>query len=207
MLNNYNIDNFGVVHQTEFATISYNPEYIAERYFKYPEKCVNMSYLRMGYLIGSIGHIPKSILDVGYGSGDFLKVCQNIIPKCYGYDITTLPPPDGAKLVTSIYTNHYEVISFFDVLEHFENINDIKNLKCSYLYISLPWCHYHNDEWFEKWKHRRINEHLHHFNEKSLTNFIESLGYKRINFSEIEDTIRKDTNCDKNILSAVFEKL
>jgi hypothetical protein len=164
-----------------------------------------MGYLRLGYLIGSLGHIPKSILDVGYGSGDFLKVCKEIIPNCYGHDITSILPPEGTILVNSIYEDYYEVISFFDVLEHFENIYDIKKLKCSYLLISLPWCHNHSDEWFENWKHRRPNEHLHHFNEVSLTNFLNEIGYSRINFTNIEDTIRKNNQNEFNILTAVFK--
>ena len=207
MLENYKIDKNGVIHQLDYKIIEYNPEYIEQRYYQYPEKCVNMGYLRLGYLIGSLGRIPDSILDVGYGSGDFLKVCREIIPDCYGYDITTLPPPEGTKLVTSIYENYYEVVSFFDVLEHFEDINEIKKLNCSYLFISLPWCHNHSDEWFKNWKHRRPNEHLHHFNENSLNEFLKEIGYVKISSTKIEDTIRKSDQKDPNILSAIYKKI
>jgi hypothetical protein len=207
MLENYKIDKNGVIHQLDYKIIEYNPEYIEKRYYQYPEKCVNMGYLRLGYLIGSLGHIPTSILDVGYGSGDFLKVCKEIIPDCYGYDITTIPPPEGVKLVTSIYENYYEVISFFDVLEHFEDINEIKKLNCSYIFISLPWCHNHSDEWFKDWKHRRPNEHLHHFNENSLDEFLKEIGYIKISATNIEDTIRKTDQKDPNILSAIYKKI
>jgi hypothetical protein len=41
----------------------------------------------LGYIIGSIGHIPESILDIGYGNGGFLKVCS-LIPNRGGVDIT-----------------------------------------------------------------------------------------------------------------------
>jgi hypothetical protein len=205
MLDGYNIDKNGVIKQSTYDIIEYNPDYIKTRYLTYPEKCVQMGYLRLGYIIGSIGRIPDSILDVGYGSGDFLKVCTNIVPKCFGFDITNLPPPDNVIGVDSIYNNKYDVITFFDVLEHFENIYDITKLQCNYIVISLPWCHYYSDEWFKNWKHRRPNEHLYHFNEKSLINFFNEIGYECLNYSEIEDTIRKTPEI-KNILSAVFKK-
>jgi hypothetical protein len=41
-----------------------------------------------------------------------------------------------------------------------EDIEFVKDLKCHYVCISLPWCHYFSDEWFETWKHRKPNEHL-----------------------------------------------
>jgi hypothetical protein len=203
MLDNYKVDECGVIHQQNFNTITYDADYIKNSYYKYP-KSLSMGYLRLGYLIGSIGHIPTSILDVGYGSGDFLKVCKEIIPECYGYDITTLPPPEGTKQVTSLTDKHYDVVTFFDVLEHFKDIYEICNIKCNYICISLPWCHYYSDEWFTNWKHRRPNEHLHHFNDKSLISFFKKIGFNYLNFTEIEDTIRKGEN--KNILTAVFKK-
>jgi len=203
MIDNYETDECGIIHQQNFNVITYDVDYIKNSYYKYP-KTLSMGYLRLGYLIGSIGHIPTSILDVGYGSGDFLKVCKEIIPECYGYDITTLPPPEGTKQVTSLIDRHYDVVSFFDVLEHFEDIYEICSIKCNYVYISLPWCHYHSDEWFSNWKHRKPNEHLHHFNDKSLISFFKKIGFSCLNFSEIEDTIRKGEN--KNILTAVFKK-
>jgi len=206
MLDNYELLENGVIKQRDYSIIEYNPEYIQTRYITYPEKCIQMAHLRLGYLIGSIGHIPESVLDVGYGSGEFIGVCSEIVPNCYGFDITTLPPPKNVKQVSDIYSNYYEVVTFFDVLEHFENIYDIQKLNCKYVGISLPWCHYFSDEWFQNWKHRRPNEHLYHFNHISLVNFFQEIGYTCLNFNNIEDTIRKSTS-DQNILTAVFKKV
>lgn len=204
MINNYHYDSEGVIHQTEFNIITYNAEYINTRYPAYKEKCINMGYLRLGYIVGSLGFIPKSILDVGYGAGDFLSACTNIIPHCYGFDVTGMPAPQGVTVVESLYDKHYDVVTFFDVLEHFPDINEIQSLDTKYIVVSLPWCHYYNDEWFTNWKHRRPNEHLHHFNETSLISFFQKHNYSCLNYSNIEDSIRQGS--PKNILTATFKR-
>ena len=89
MLDNYSKNVDGVVYQVDKNHIGYDKEYVNTRYVKYGELPTYMGYLRLGNIIGSIGGVPESILDVGYGDGSFLKVCENIIPDCYGYDITT----------------------------------------------------------------------------------------------------------------------
>ena len=56
------------------------------------------------------------------------------------------------------------------------------------------------------WKHRKPNEHLFHFDENSLKNFMNSCGYKLIEISNIEDEVR--TRYDKdlpNILTGIFK--
>jgi hypothetical protein len=157
--------------------------------------------------LGNIQTTPKSILDVGYGNGSFLKACQNIIHNCYGFDISDYPIPDKVSRVEDIYSSHYDVVTFFDSLEHFDDIYEIKKLQCNYVMISVPWCHYLSDDWFQSWKHRRPNEHLWHFNDDSITNFFNELGYERIYCSNVEDTIRKDPNINiENILTCIFKK-
>lgn len=205
MLENYKELPNGVIKQSVINKRKYDTEYIEKSYNTYGELGVRMSYLRYGFIIGSIGHIPNSILDVGYGNGDFLSVCKNTINKCYGYDISGYKLPEGCLLSESIEIE-VDVVTFFDSLEHFEDISFVKKLKTKYVVISVPWCHNFSDEWFSKWKHLRPNEHLFHFSEKSLINFMNENEYELINYNNIEDIIRKNTNNDKNILTAVFKK-
>jgi hypothetical protein len=150
-----------------------------------------------------------SLLDVGYGNGDFLKIGSKIIPHCTGSDIApAYPLPNQIKTTNDIYRDKYDVVCFFDSLEHFDDIYEIKKLNTKYIYIAVPLCHYISDEWFKNWKHRRENEHLWHFNLESLTAFFADIGYKILNHSHLEDIIR--TRYDKNlpnILSAVFKKI
>jgi hypothetical protein len=208
MIENYKILKNGVIKQINFVNKiqEYNSNYINDRYNQYGEKGPQMAGLRLGYLIGILGKLPKSLLDVGYGNGDFLKVCQQGIEKCYGNDVSGYPIPEGVTFVENIFDKHYDVITMFDVLEHFENINFIKDLSCNYFYVSLPWCHNFSDEWFFNWKHRRPDEHLWHFSLPSITKFFNEMGYELLTHSNIEDVIRKPIDENENILTCIFKK-
>lgn len=204
MLENYEKDHNGVIKQINREPFHYDLEYVNKRYNTYSTNDI-MSHLRLGYLIGSIGREPKSILDVGYGNGAFLKLASEKF-KCYGHDISNYPTPDNVEFVGDIFNKQFDVICFFDVLEHYPDIYFIKDLQCNYIIISLPECHYFSDEWFENWKHRRPHEHLWHFNKHSLISFFNNNGYDCINISNIEDFIRKTNLPYSNILSGVFKK-
>jgi len=206
MIENYEVFPCGVIKQITKKSFNYGYEY-SNKYNQLGELGIQMSYLRLGYIIGSIGHIPNNILDVGYGNGDFLKISSNVISNCYGSDVTRdYPIPDNCTFVNDIYETDYEVVCFFDVLEHFENIYDIKKLKAKYIIDSLPNCHNFSDDWFYNWKHRKPNEHLWHFNEKSLILFMKEIGYDLINTCSIEDVIRKHGHDYSNILTGIFKK-
>jgi len=203
-MDNYETLDNGIIKQKKINKISYDYNYSSD-YNKYGEKSNYLAYLRLGIVIGSFNNIPKSILDIGYGNGDFLKACTNIIPKCYGYDISTYPVPDKVIRIDNIFDKHYDIVTFFDSLEHFEDINFINKLNCDYILITLPWCHNYSNEWFKNWYHRKENEHLYHFNKEALINFFNEQGYDNISITNFEDTIRKRDN-DKNILCGVFKK-
>jgi len=205
MLNNYIKDKLGVIHQVESKTYDYNLDYVNNSYNTYGDLPKLISYLRLGNIIGSMGKYPKSILDVGYGNGDFLKLCSEVIPKCYGNDISGYPIPENCEFVDNIFQKEYDVITFFDVLEHFDDINIVSKLRCNYLVVSVPWCHYFSDEWFENWKHRREDIHLHHFNDVALVNFMRFHNFKCISLTNVEDIIRKPIDDNSNILTGVFK--
>ena len=207
MLDNYEKFKNGLIKQKNFFKHKkeYNIDYIKQRYDVYKELSINMSYLRLGYLIGSLDKVPTSILDVGFGNGDFLNAAKAKIQNCFGFEVNEYIVPNGCVCVDDIYKDSYDVVCFFDVLEHFEDIYEIKKLNTKYIYISVPECHYNSDEWFLNWKHRRPDEHLWHFNLSSLTNFMNEIGYHLVNFSNVEDCIRVPTDNQTNILSAVFK--
>jgi hypothetical protein len=145
-----------------------NEEYVEKRYDSYGELTNYMSHLRLGYVFGVVKEKINSILDVGYGNGSFLKVCKKTIPNCYGHDVTNYKLPEGVEFVNNWIESETDVTTFFDVIEHLDDPYIVKNLKTKYIIISVPWCHYESDEWFENWKHRRPNEHLWHFNGSSM---------------------------------------
>jgi hypothetical protein len=207
-LSNYTTLDNGIIKQQIVNKIEYNCEY-SNKYNNYGERANYLSYLRLGVLLGGINKIPNSILDVGYGNGAFLNASKNIIKNCSGFDISGFPLSDDISIENSITEKHFDVICFFDSLEHFDDINIIGKLKCDYVFISVPWCHYLSDQWFLNWYHRRPNEHLWHFNDKSLIKFFNENGFECIYQSNFEDTIRKNSTCNgyPNILSAIFKKI
>lgn len=208
MINNYEITEDGIIKQINITPFNYDIDYSDSRYSIFNDRG-NILNLRLGYIIGSIGKIPHSLMDVGYGNGDFLDSCKNFIPNLYGNDIPpSYPLSQGIKFVENITEQEVEVITFFDSLEHFPDIEFVKDLKCKYVVISLPWCtNGLDDTWFENWKHRKPDEHLYHFDEKSLEKFMNRQGFKMINYCNLEDKIRIDQNLSPNILTACFQKI
>ena len=206
MLTNYKQDEFGVIHQINRTPFTYDTSYIDKGYGTLRQLTDEMAHLRLGYIRGAIDTPINSILDVGYGTGDFLKVCQRTIPNCNGHDLFKELLPEGCNFIESITEQYFDVITFFDSLEHYPDIEFVRNLQCNYVVISLPWCHNINDEWFDTWKHRKPDEHLHHFNRASLQAFMNDKGFDLVTHNNVEDTIRQSASNHPNILTAVFKK-
>lgn len=196
-----------IIRQKNINKIEYNYDY-SNQYNNHGERAKYLSYLRLGVLLGNINKIPKNILDVGYGNCDFLNAAKERIKMCYGYDISEYPLSDGLIKADTMYDRHYDVICFFDSLEHFDEIDIIKHLNCDYVFISVPWCHNFCDNWFLKWYHRKPDEHLWHFNKESLLDFFHNNGYECIHTSNFEDFIRNNSESQNypNILSCIFKK-
>jgi hypothetical protein len=202
MLSGYSANHNDVIHQDNPNIIQYNVPYLLTR----PQGNDNntISFLRLGFIIGSIGEMPSSICDVGYGSGDFLIICEDFIKDRSGIEINGWKLPPGCK--KGSYLLYYDVMTFFDVLEHFPTLDFIKSLQCKYLVISVPSCNYgEDDEWFSQWNHRKPNEHLWHFNSLSIAKQMQEYDFQHICTMNIEDVIRKSKN-KPNIITAIFRK-
>jgi len=206
MLENYELLPNGVIRQRVVNKIKYDYDY-SNKYNNYGEKGNYLSFLRYGVLLGVLQETPTSLVDVGYGNGDFLRACRGSIPNLFGCDISDYPIPEGCQPVT-LEDIHVDVTCFFDSLEHFEDISFVKDLDTKYVYISVPWCHYLSDDWFKHWYHRRENEHLYHFSKEALLTFFQECGYDCIYTGSHEDIIRINPSVQPlpNILSCIFRK-
>ena len=206
-MDNYEVLPNGVIKQRVVNKITYDYNY-SNKYNQYGEKGNYLSYTRYGVLLGVLGRVPHSIVDVGYGNGSFLNVCKETVTNVYGCDVSDYPVPEGCKKISLNDISNIDVTCFFDSLEHFEDITIIKDIDTKYVFISVPWCHNLSEEWFMNWYHRRENEHLYHFNDKSLVNFFKENGYDCLYIGCFEDIIRKNSTLGElpNILSAVFRK-
>lgn len=212
----YRVHGNGVIEQINPEPYVYDRNYIRARYETYPvETQAAVAHLRLGLIIGTTGeHLAhRRILDWGYGNGAFLKAAREwcgFIP--FGHEINEWPIPKGCISCTSPLRESWDVVTFFDVLEHIPNAPEvIANLCTEWLVISLPWCPYSplmdNRIAFLKWKHRRPNEHLWHFSSPALYNFLEERGFKVTYLSNPEDVVRTGSGLGPNILTVVAKKV
>lgn len=203
MLDGYTKLDNGVIFQSDLkCTMKYDDTYIQKSYKD--DAMLNIAYLRLGFLLGA-GIKKGSILDVGYGFGHFLKLCKKFGFKTFGIEVNEHDISEFAS--KGSFDEYYDTITFFDSLEHFQSIDFVKDLKCKNLIISLPWCHYFSDEWFKNWKHRKYGEHLWHFSESALKNFLLQRGFKVELVSNVEDSLRTPIDTHENILTIVARKL
>jgi hypothetical protein len=184
--------------------ISYNPNYVAT-YNKYPTH--KMSRLRFN-LVDNVVNF-NSVLDVGFGRGDFLERCIEMGKNSFGHDISGYPIPRGA--IQADTTQPADLYTFFDCLEHFTEKDlsgFLRDIPCKYLLITLPLLHEDlGAEHFISWKHRKPGEHIHHFTERGLRTLMEYSNYNIVYSGHPEDEIRgKLTDNLHNTLTMIGKK-
>lgn len=209
----YRVDERGAIHQEgAFKSQHYSPEYVVKRYDAIPETVRQMSFLRAGYIIGNLG-FPKSLLDVGYGNGDFLAVWRLWRPQAvdlWGMDVSGYPLPEGCRKINMGELRpdrSWDVVTFFDSLEHIPGLDFLGRLNARHIVVTVPWCHGELGlEWFQGWKHRRPGEHLHHFSPLTLMRTMQAYGFGSMVYSSIEDAIRVPVDDRPNTFTAIFKK-
>ena len=210
MLTNYEkISTTGVIKQVEFTPPVYDTEYVIRYNASLAGQADELSYLRLGLLLGSLNQSATKLLDVGYGDGNFLEKAASVIKSCYGYDISPqfpLPLKSNIELTQNITGAYYDVVTFYNSLEHMPEIDFIKDIQCQFLVITTPWCHYFSDEWFKNWKLRKPEEHIWHFSDETLLRFMRKMGYTAIHYSNAEDAVRGEKLGYANYLTAIFKK-
>lgn len=212
MIENYEVDQFGVIHQVEFRTKVYDDEYLSY-YEAKSDRTIKLGYQRLGWVLGIMGRIPESVLEIGYGTGTFIEAAQITgVPRCAGCDIADYPLPDGVEFHSwdKAMSEEWDLVAMFDVLEHIPNLEFLRDLKTRYLAVAVPYCRWNElgDDWFQNWRMLLPDEHLHHFDPDSLVKFLASHGYKQIRLNTFEDGIRlREGESGPNILSGFFEKV
>lgn len=181
----YKIDDYGFIHQTQHDKFDYTVEYR-----EHQSTNIEMSYLRLGFIASHFGYRAMQSMqavDVGCGSGIFVKCCQGKFKKIVGYDVV------GDSISTQeLYDTNWDIVILTDVLEHFENMYDLFRIKWSYAMISYPETPCFTDfEDMKKWRHFKPNEHLHYLNATGMRRWLEEeCGLHIIMESDFEDLIR-----------------
>ena len=202
---NYERDSTGTLHQKEVEPFVYDHDY-NEIYNTelYKKNSWVLSTLRLAFVFSILG-LNGSILDVGYGNGDFLRVAS-LTYEAHGYDISDYTPKD-IKRVNSMY-GKYDAICFWDSYEHMVDLEFVRSLDCKYAFFSMPYCHYDTmgEDWLMKWKHLKPNEHIHHFTPESLMLQMQKFGYHPfVENNKIENIIRRNPDDElQNIFSAAY---
>jgi hypothetical protein len=174
------------VFQTDMSpTIDYTGGYGETRYDLHSE---SMSFLRTGYIIGRAKSIGK-VLDVGYGNGLFLKTIRRAGSEIFGIDVHN--KDYGIPKLRSLRDmSRFDVVTFFDSLEHIADLAIVEEVESSDIFISIP----HRPHWFlsypEQWRHFRPGEHLHYFSTKSLCTLMGMAGYTLSDECCMEDSLR-----------------
>lgn len=212
----YDKDDFGVLKQVDPKPYVYDAKYSStydtESYRKGSEVLQGMRY---GFMNGAHGeNLVTSVLDCGYGNGAFMLFCRQHIKDVRGYDVTGVDVHNCQK-VDSL-NGKVDTITFWDCLEHFNDISFLSELECKTICVSLPYCHFNNIcrtssfeqaiIWFTQWKHRKPDEHIRHFNRQSLAKTMFYFGWKEVAYSHHEDIIRRPADLGPNILTMAFKK-
>lgn len=206
------------VFQTDLkVTMEYNKNYIDTSYNPTQHPIQEMAFLRAGYVLSKLDRKdtdefekdPINVLDIGYGSGVFLKAVAKLARVAiYGLDIHK--HDRGIKEVDFKTKIKFDIVTFFDSLEHFPNFDEIFKLDAKMMLVSLP---KRPETFFESpttWKHYKPGEHLHYFSNQSLATLMKCYGYEFDSESDLEDTLRGKCNhggqIQQNISTSVYRK-
>lgn len=207
MLDGYEKLTSGVIKHVKAVPPLYDVDYTTKYKVSLGGQDDELSCLRLGLLLGATNQPIAKLLDVGYGDGNFLERASTVVQKCFGYDVSpAFPAPPNVTSVNSITGAYYDVVTFYNSLEHIPEIDFVKDIQCKYLVVTTPWCHYFSDEWFQNWKHRKPNEHIWHFNDETLSRFMRTRGYVCVHYSNAEDTLRGEKSGYASYLTAIFRK-
>jgi hypothetical protein len=211
MLENYSVDELGVLHQIEWQPKVYDAEYLSY-YEGLRDRTIKLGYQRFGWVTGILRRLPESVLEIGYGLGTYLEAAQIAgVPRCVGCDIARYPLPDGCEFLDweGALSNHWDHVAMFDVLEHIPDLSFLSQLHTASLAIAVPNCRWRElgDEWFANWRMRLPDEHLHHFDTESMRRLLAHHGFICVDINSSEDGLRlRPGETGPNILCGFFLK-
>lgn len=201
----YDYDEFGALNQIAPAPFIYDEDYVS--LYDDPAYVVNeavLMSLRVEFVADAFGRMPQSLFDFGYGNGAFMRHASQAVHRVVGLDPANRPVL-GCKTMTSIVPT--EVLTMWDVIEHLPSLDFLADIPQQMLVVSTPFCHVRTSgiDWFAtEYHHRKPNEHIRHFDDRSLTATLASLGWDERASSPHEDVIRKGRDDRQNILSAAY---
>lgn len=187
------------------TTVSYDAAYVADRYGRYTTTFY-MSELRLDFvetvmrlwdvIPSGQPHLQRcgvKILDVGYGNGAFIREARRACWDAEGCDVNPTEYPNVRRvgLPDPLRTDRrYRAITFFDALEHFESLHEVRRVSActDWIFVTAPlppedWPKGYGNKVLtggeeltigkllphtHPWKHWRPGEHHHFFHPATL---------------------------------------
>lgn len=152
-----------------------------------------MSWFRIGWLSAALPYTKLRefrVVDVGAGNLRFTEIGKRVFRDCVPYDV------EGEQSISTdeLYQTNWDIACLFDVLEHFQDINDLFRIPATYYYLSFP--ETPDDDTLDmiggpaNWKHYKPNEHIWCLNRMGICEWLEDKGYAVLQAEYPEDVIR-----------------
>lgn len=187
------------------VSAAYNAQYV-HQYDRLP--CEEMSAIRWNFIQQSL-HLASGsrILDVGYGNGAFLMHARRHDMAVFGLDVHG--EDFGIPTVSYDTADAFDLVCFFDSLEHLPDFGCLFGLRAAAVAVSLP----NRPEQLlhapQCWRHYKPGEHLHYFSHASLDALMRKWGLPvRVASGFPEDALRGKLRIDgrlhHNIHTAIY---
>lgn len=198
----------GHIFQTDLAvTVRYDARY-AHQYDSRPVR--EMSDVRWHFIQSHLRLKPGSrILDVGYGNGAFLKRAREAGMLIHGIDVHS--EDFGIPNVDFDTDLEYDLVCFFDSIEHFPVFDPIFKLRTQAAIVSIPNTPRVLLASPTTWRHYKPGEHLHYFSRESLNRVMSRWGFNRkLTDGFPEDQLRgkllMEQKLTDNIYTAIYTR-
>jgi SAM-dependent methyltransferase len=160
-----------------------------EQYVNKPRTTEAMAFLRLGWLSAHISFEELrtfNVVDIGSGQGQTAAAFSRICANTANYDLSG---PSISKAV--LEETSWDLVILNDVLEHFDDIAALFDLKWRYAFLSFPETpKVATFEELTRWRHFRPNEHIYHLHETGVREWAAQLGAETINAGRFEDILR-----------------
>ena len=161
----------------------YDIDYYEKMLREYSETAKEIARLRWEWIKETA---PLTVLDYGAGVGWFRAHRPKGI-SVDSYDIGPYPQ-------TGIKFKIYDVVCFWDVLEHINNFEDIEPLLALARYVACTVPVKPENVDFADWKHFKPGEHLHYFTTETLSELFKKYGFQLVKTDLPECPPRRDVH-------------
>ena len=189
------------------VTAVYDATY-ARRYDLRPHRA--MSALRWNFIARWLRLTAGSrILDFGYGNGAFLKFARQHGMDVFGLDVHG--EDFGVPDLDHDMADDFDLICFFDSLEHLPAFDRLFALRPANVIVSIPDPPDFLLEAPQNWRHYKPGEHLHYFSRGSLDCLMRKWGVTmKLADGGPEDDLRGKLRIDSrvydNIYTAIYSR-